>query len=358
MKKEEEKSYAGLYLFLSFILTLTIAWAVWNEVVVKRPWKAYQSRFYDLEREKVLKDYSEAVSVFNQPEVQEKYKVAQGKLQTAWRKFNTPTVQRRYRKAFKELNVLDKKELSPLKFEAMVTRNKMLEEEYLYGKRKGGNSEGKINELEELSKGLMAKIENLEEKRAGLKRVMDESIRDINMYADELNVFTSDFNRYQENITKLKSKRPSLQIFQVHLEEINEADRCMSCHVGINKKEGVSEEQPFANHPRRKVYLGNHPPERFGCALCHQGQARATISPEKAHGEVEYWLKPMNRGKVAQSSCIACHEKGEELLGGDEIAKGIKLFEELGCFGCHETKGFGEDKNSMIGPDLTEMAVR
>ena len=148
MKKEEEKSYAGLYLFLSFILTLTIAWAVWNEVVAKRPWKEYQSRFYELEKEKIVKDYGEAVSAFNQPEVQEKYKEVQKKLEAAWGKFNTPTVQQRYRKAYKELNVLDKEELSPLKFEAMVTRNKMLEEEYLYGKRKGSDSEGKIKELE------------------------------------------------------------------------------------------------------------------------------------------------------------------------------------------------------------------
>lgn len=34
--KKEEKSYAGLFLFLSFILTLTIAWAVWDEAVGKR----------------------------------------------------------------------------------------------------------------------------------------------------------------------------------------------------------------------------------------------------------------------------------------------------------------------------------
>jgi cytochrome c2 len=358
MKKEEEKSYAGLYLFLSFILTLTIAWAVWNEAVAMRPWKAYQSRYYELEKEKIVKDYGEAVSVFNQPEVQEKYKEVQGKLQTAWKKFNTPTVQQRYRKVYKELNVLDKEELSPLKFKAMVTRNKMMEAEYLYGKRKGSGSEDKIKKLEGLGNELTAKIGILEEKRVGLKRVMDECMREINMYADELKTLGSDLNKHQENMVKLESKRPSLQIFQVHLEEINEADRCMSCHVGINKTESVSEEQPYANHPRRNVYLGNHPPERFGCALCHQGQARATVSPEKAHGEVEFWLKPMNRGKIAQSSCIACHDKGEELLGGDEISKGIKLFEELGCFGCHETKGFGEDKNSMVGPDLTEIGSK
>ncbi len=358
MKKEEEKSYAGLYLFLSFILTLTIAWAVWDEAVVKRPWKAYQSRFYELENGKIIKDYNEALSVFNQPEVQKKYKEVQGKLQIAWRNFNTLTVQQRYRNASKELNVLDKKKLAPLKFEAMVTRNEMLEEEYLYGKHKGGDSEEKIKKLEELSRELEAKIGKLEEKKAGFKREKDETLRDINMHAEELKAFTNDMNDHQENMVRLKSKRPSLQIFQVHLEEINEADRCMSCHVGINKKESVSEEQPYANHPRKNVYLGNHPPERFGCALCHQGQARSTISPEKAHGEVEFWLKPMHRGKVAQSSCIKCHDKSEGLVGGEDIAKGIKLFEELGCFGCHETKGFGEDKNSMIGPDLTEIGSK
>jgi len=72
MKKEEEKSYAGLYLFLSFILTLTMAWAVWNEAVGKRPWKSYQSRFHELEKEKVREEYGEAMAAFNQPDVQEK----------------------------------------------------------------------------------------------------------------------------------------------------------------------------------------------------------------------------------------------------------------------------------------------
>jgi len=358
MKKEEEKSYAGLFLFLSFILTITIAWAVWNEAVGKRPWKLYQSRFYELEKEKVREEYGEAVTAFNQPGVQEKYKEAQRELEEAWGRFNTPTVQQGYMKAFRELSVLDKEELSPLKFEAMVTRNKMLEEEYQYGKHESDEPVKKIMELEERGNVLAVKIEDLEKKRAGLQKDLDRSMQDINIYAGELKTFTSDMNGYQEAMVKLKSKRPSLQIHQVHLEDINEADRCMSCHIGINRKESVSGEQPYANHPKMKVYLGNHPPEQFGCVLCHEGQGRATISPEKAHGEVEYWLKPMHRGKIAQSSCIKCHDKGEELIGGEDIAKGIELFEGLGCFGCHETKGFGEDRNSMIGPDLTEIGSK
>ena len=358
MKKEEEKSYAGLYLFLSFILVLTMAWAVWNEAVGKRPWKTYQSRFYELEQAKVKGEYGEAMTAFNQPDIQEKYKEAQRKLAEAWGRFNTPTIQQGYIKAFHELNVLDKEELPPLKFEAMVTRNKMLEEEFLYGKHKDDESVRKIAELEVRGNELTAEIELLEQKRAELQRNLDEPMHDINMYADELKVFTNDMNGYQEAMAKLKSQRPSMQIHQVHLEDINEADRCMSCHVGINRRESVSGDQPYASHPRRDVYLGNHPSERFGCVLCHEGQGRATISPEKAHGEVEYWLKPMHRGKIAQSSCTKCHDKGEELVGGEDIAKGIALFEGLGCFGCHETKGFGEDRNSMIGPDLTEISSK
>ncbi|MDV5166260.1 MAG: hypothetical protein R2568_05875, partial [Candidatus Scalindua sp.] len=103
MKREEEKSYAGLFLFLSFILVLTMAWAVWDEAIGKRPWKMYQTRFYKLEREKA-----------------------------------------------------------------------------------GGE--------------------------------------------------------YGESMVKLKSLRPSLQAYQVRFEDINESDRCMSCHVGINRKESVSGE--------------------------------------------------------------------------------------------------------------------
>ena len=110
------------------------------------------------------------MTAFNQPEVQGKYKETQRKLEEAWIKFNTPTVKQGYMKAFRELSVLDKEELSPLKFEAMVTRNKMLEEEYLYGKHKSDEPVKKIMELEERGNELTAEIELLEQKRAGLQK--------------------------------------------------------------------------------------------------------------------------------------------------------------------------------------------
>ena len=58
-------------------------WAIWNETVVKRPWKAYQSDFYELEQEKASRDYKTALAAFNQADVQGKYKEAKKKLEAA-----------------------------------------------------------------------------------------------------------------------------------------------------------------------------------------------------------------------------------------------------------------------------------
>ena len=358
MKKEEEKSYVGLYVFLSFILAATNVWALWNEIVGKRPWKDYQARYYELEYENAKKKYDDAVLAFEQQDEQDLYNAVEQKLDKAKKEFKKPKIQREYKKTLAELRALDKKELAPLRFESIVIRNKMLEEEYQYGKHKRDESKKSILELDDKSKALAEKIKRIEEKRAELQMQLDGAKGAITKYTKELESHSSNMLQYKEAMANLGSRRPGLQVYQVHLEELNEVDRCMSCHVGINKKESVSEEHPYARHPRKEVYLGKHPPEQFGCAICHEGQARATTSAKKAHGEVEYWLDPMNKGKMAQSSCVKCHDKGEELVGGEETWKAIKLVEELGCYGCHPIEGFDKDKNRMIGPDLIEISSK
>jgi len=365
MKKEEEKSYVGLYVLLSFILAATNVWALWNEIVGKRPWKEYQARYYELEYDNAKKKYDDAVLAFEQQGEQDLYKAVEQKLDKAKNEFNKPKIQREYKKTLAELHALDKKELAPLRFESIVTRNKMMEAEYQYGKhedlhgrRLREGAKRKVLELDDKSKVLAEKIKRIEEKRAKLQGKLDKMKGGITKYTKELESYSSNIFEYKETMAKLGSRRPGLQVYQVHLEELNEVDRCMSCHVGINKSESVSEEHPYAQHPRKEVYLGKHPPERFGCAICHEGQARATTSSKKAHGEVEYWLEPMNKGKMAQSSCVKCHDKGEELVGGEETWKAIKLVEELGCYGCHPIEGFDKDKNRMIGPDLIEISSK
>ncbi|GJQ58306.1 MAG: hypothetical protein D8M57_05710 [Candidatus Scalindua sp. AMX11] len=358
MKKLEEKSYVGRYVLLSFILFLTMLGAIWNELIIKRPWKFFQSRFHELEIENANARYEQAVEKLKEPGVQKEYVSLKTKLKDAEDNFERDIIQVEYQKVLRELETLDKEELEPLKFEAIITRNKLQEVAYKYGTDKSDKIAETIQNLEERNSELAVSINEVQGRREVLQDRVDAFRSKITAYEKELKAFTAEVDGYKKSVDALKAKRPGLQLYQVNLEAINEVDRCMSCHPGINKRESVSDEQPYASHPRRDVYLGNHPPDKFGCVLCHEGQARATTNPEKAHGEVEFWLRPMLKGEMVQSSCITCHSNVIGLEGAEKISEGLQLFDELGCFGCHQTKGFGEDKFTMIGPSLKEIGSK
>ncbi len=358
MKNEEERSYALLFFIANIVLIFAFAWVAWDEFYTTRPWKKYQKKYYALELQKLRDNYREELHAFQHPYIQGKYKEILEGLNKAQEKFGSPVIQDEYKKKLKELRELDTKELSPTRFKGIVTRNVLMEAAYLYGEHKSEESKRKIKELEKKGAEISAKMASIEARRKKIKERLGEIISDITMYNKRIGLYVKAVDDAREKYDKLRKKRPELQVHQVYIEEINKADRCMTCHVGINKEESVSEEQPYASHPMREVYLGNHPPENFGCMLCHEGQARSNTGVEEAHGEVEFWLTPMHRGKATQSSCIKCHDNSEELEGGEEIWKGVRLFEDLGCYGCHETEGFGKNKDRRIAPDLTGIASK
>jgi cytochrome c551/c552 len=66
--------------------------------------------------------------------------------------------------------------------------------------------------------------------------------------------------------------------------DIQQVDRCETCHLGTDKPAYTASDIPreFRTHPRRDLLLASHPPDKFGCTACHQGQGRATNS-EYAH---------------------------------------------------------------------------
>ncbi len=350
-KKEEDKSYLIIFVVVSFILAGVTAWVIVNEAIDRRPWKKYQSQFYRLEYEKLKQNYEKERAQFESPEVQEKYRETKNNLERAWEDFKKPSIQSEYTKLSEEQTMLNSK-LEAQKFQAMIARNEGMEKEYLYGKTQSGQVKHEIEKLEEKGKEFSAQVKELEGKIAPIKARLKELKHDVDKYTEESEAYTAGMERCRTQLKAFKKTRPSLQVYQTYMEDLNIVDRCMSCHVGVNKAESVSTEQPYASHPDQKLYLGNHPPERFGCVLCHEGQASATSGVEKAHGEVEYWLTPIYRGKAAQASCIRCHKEGGEVKGCELLWKGKRLFEDLGCHGCHETTGFGEDTNRMIGPSL------
>ena len=151
-----------------------------------------------------------------------------------------------------------------------------------------------------------------------------------------------------------------VRIVQNFVPELNVVDRCVTCHTGVDDPRMTDQPQPYATHPGN--YLNIHPPGKFGCTICHQGQGRATETVD-AHGEAPHWDYPLLRGPFVKSSCTKCHAdqdlygKGGLIVQASNnfeadktLAFGKHLFENKGCLGCHSLNGKG---GGAIGTDLT-----
>jgi mono/diheme cytochrome c family protein len=103
---------------------------------------------------------------------------------------------------------------------------------------------------------------------------------------------------------------------------------------------------PHAVHPGD--ILKNHPVDRFGCTVCHQGQGPATTF-EDAKAVDAFWDYPLLDRNLTQSSCLACHDVNK--LPPQQIAlvlEGGKLYQEKSCGSCHKLGGRG----GTMGPAL------
>lgn len=350
MKKEEQKSYALMFLVCSAILVLVMGWAVWNEVVVKRMWKDYQRKYYSLLVDKVKNDIEEAKKNFQNPDVQEEYQTVKGNLEKAEEEFRMSGNQNEFDKLEEAIRDVTTNELAPMQLKLSDIRNQVMEAEFLYTKYQTEEHRLKKEKLENESRRMLSTVEKIKGRLAEMKAEKIAFTSEINKYKKELSQYVAPINKLQEKLTALTKKRPSLQEYQIHIPALNEVDRCKSCHLAIDKKESISDEQPFKKHPGSYIFLKNHPIKDFGCTVCHEGQGRATNSVEKAHGEVKHWLHPMLRGSLAQASCIKCHERTDNLPGAETVSLGQKLVVERGCVGCHDIEGFPTVK---VGPPLT-----
>ena len=139
-----------------------------------------------------------------------------------------------------------------------------------------------------------------------------------------------------------------VQIRQIVLPELHRVDRCTTCHLAVDDPSYAGYPQPLAYHPGNS----QHPPEKFGCTICHRGQGRATTEAD-AHGAVPHWDEPMLPLKYIQASCGQCHQAADN-PAAPELARGAQVFEDAGCRGCHKLGGVG----GIVGPELDKVGAR
>jgi mono/diheme cytochrome c family protein/cytochrome c553 len=159
-----------------------------------------------------------------------------------------------------------------------------------------------------------------------------------------------DWKSYQENYRDYLSEQTAtaaektrvsqfeIGIKQDWLPEFDRADRCRSCHIGVDNPD-ASLQAPLTSHPD----ISPHSFEKFGCTACHEGDGFATRLPD-AHDD----LLP---GQLIEASCGKCH--GLEGPGTEEAptySAGYELLDEKTCTGCHLLSG--EKKSEFNGPSL------
>jgi cytochrome c2 len=273
-------------------------------------------------------------------------------------------------------------------------------EKYAYEEalaHKASDTEKKKTKVDETGKTLDAYFlereqinTELQQAKNDLAKVQSKSIED----RAQLETIDAEFERLKRqyfalnpgnlvttiiNAPLMDFMRPSLQIKQILLpnlfydqpfKQISRADRCTTCHLGIDNKKFEMADQPFRTHPNMELYLGSnspHPMEKFGCTSCHGGLDRATDFLTAGHtprdkDQKEEWEKkygwfvdeflstPMYAMPNVEAGCYKCHNTSPEVPMAPALANGRELIKQFGCFGCHKIPGY--EGIRKVGPDL------
>ena len=373
-EKEEKKSYGSVFLLGSGLLVVISLWAFWDDNITRRPWKAVQAAFYRLDYRKAREAYdAEDKKLKADPAYQELIKKLAAE-QTSLSKGESA----------KKLKALEADEIKAnVRFGEIDQQVKFIKselEEEWYEYDHAAQQGRDIKPYEEHIRGLdrqKAKLDpELESARAKRDQIRDE-IKNIHAGVKELGTqlakLAADRDKWLRVVDNITVKLGPLSFYkipnirQLALPEFDRnrfdepmarVDRCQTCHLAINRPGFEKEPQPFRTHPRREVLLADsaHPPEKFGCTTCHEGQGPSVNSRQQAHGEVHYWEFPLLRGPKAQSSCASCHLDVQRLQDAPLLAEGQRIFEQMGCTGCHLVKGY--EDIPKVAPSLRRISAK
>lgn len=341
-------------------------WSVWDDNISRRPWKYYQTSFLHQEQTQIRDQIkAEEARLAADPTYQQVSK----DLAAARQRMASGETAKRIRTLEEERGRVDTQH-GDFDLSLRIVKSRLEEAWYDY--------DNAILE-QRSTDAARQRIDALDKDKAEIQKGFDQTKARVEQIDKELAEVRSDVKGLEEKLHTLTTTRDGLQdkldalslkvgpfelpkipkIQQVVLEDfernnfdkpIPRVDRCESCHIGINQAGFENAPNPYKTHPQRELLLAKHPPEKFGCTTCHQGQGPAVNSPEQAHGEVAHWAEPLLRGEKVQASCIKCHINVRKMTAAPTIARGEKLFEELGCHGCHLSEGY-EDLQK-VGPYL------
>ncbi|NTU94118.1 MAG: c-type cytochrome [Chlorobiaceae bacterium] len=347
------KTRAYIFAALSIILLALSAWVIWDDEFGLRPWKHYQKEYKSLKHDKLEKEYQAAMQEFRRSGGARRLAMLEQKLAKSEEAFKQKGVHDRYVELNARLDDLHVK-LANNQKDLQMTRGQYLETEYYFTKTQKPEYKTKMDALQRQIDGFDRAGKALLEKEGPLKQEIYKITGGMAEVRAEIEAIKKALEDQKEKIAN-NDKSP-IEIKQYMIKDTDKADRCVSCHAGIESSTQVSKKQPFTKHPLGFVYLGHHDPTKFGCTFCHRGQGRATTTIEKAHGNVKHWEEPMLKGDMTQTSCLNCHGDIKNLRGAEKIAGNTELIRKYGCYSCHKIPGY--EGMGDVGPELTNVGTK
>ena len=385
------RSSSGWMLLCALLMTLSIAWALWDEAFGQRPWKSMQREFVSrytryLDSIKANAGKSET-QIKESPEYQQLDADAKAALEQV-----QPEIDQRQ----KEVDVAQAKldaitdtfqnqrgRLTVINYNVETAHNDSAKERYRRQAEAKRNEQvtveipsedGKSNHVEHLNYAQLEKMYNdLRDEKAAKLGEKAELLKTPSELARKRDEYLKNqlIGLGPTAIAGLKAKMEtydySILGHQLSVNAYNIVDRCEVCHAGIREplditpasmapggpgKEPDNLARAFVSHPDREI-LRVHNPEKFGCSSCHWGNGRATTSDVKGHGRHRFWLWPMFEKENTEAGCQQCHARDRVTQGATTLNLGRDLFMQRGCMGCHRYEGFDRETDALAGARST-----
>ncbi len=374
---EEGKSFSALFVLMVALLLVVSVWSIWDDNISRRPWKEYQVEFDRLAYQKYMQDAANEQKRLNADPDYQKAEKELAQAQADLASGATAAKLADLNSQLTGLNVVADEKDQAVRF----TKSYMTESWYDYNHA--------LQEKEDPSK-YKAQIDQLTAELNQENLVSDKAKADVQAVKDQIDALNSKVDSLTEKLKQMNTKRDDFidkangyvipvkfrnvtlfsypkipKIQQTAIDDFDRnafdeavarVDRCQSCHMGADKRGFENAPEPFRTHSNFEEIILKHPPDKFGCTPCHEGQGAAVSSVRLAHGDDPDWDSPLLRGTKMQSRCIQCHVDVGSLRNkdGDQIAinwvEGERMFEQMGCAGCHLVAGY-EDM-PKIGPYL------
>ena len=380
------RSTSGWMLVCALLMTISFAWALYDEAFGQRPWKSMQrefvsryTRFLDSIKSKAGKSEAEIKESPEYQKLDEDAKAAREAIQAEEKEIDAKVASaQRKLDAITDPFQNQRGRLTVINYNIETAHSDSAKKRYQNQAQAKRDEVVKIDMPSDDGQSVKTESFNYGQLEALYDKLREEKASNLALKAEKLKVPTQlakkrdDYLRNQliglgpTQIEGLKNKTAnydySILGHQISVGAYDIVDRCEVCHAGIrepvdmtaadlapggpNSGEPDAMARAFVSHPDREI-LRIHSPEKFGCASCHWGNGRATTSETKGHGRHRFWLWPMFEKENTEAGCQQCHARDRVTQGADVINLGRDLFAERGCMGCHRYEGFDRETDAL-----------